>query len=107
MRRVYADISDFRAPFDSPQLDMAGLGEEYPSAHRYFDIANFRAPYDHRLFFQDNTLFGLGADGTMLASLQSAVCPVKDPIRNPYTAAAALLGIVVGIGCGYIVGRMR
>ena len=41
MRRTYADVSDWRAPFDSAVLQ--GLG--VVSRH-YADIANFRAGYD-------------------------------------------------------------
>jgi hypothetical protein len=101
----YVDVSDFRAPYDSPQLDMAGVGDgAYPTAHRYFDVSNFRAPYDHRSYYQDNTLFGVGA--TVLDRVQSAVCPVKDPIRNPYTLLAALLGAVVGGAAGFVVARV-
>lgn len=110
--RKYVDTSHFRAPFDSPQLDMAGLGEELPTVHRYFDTSDFRAPYDQRGYFQDNTLLGLGTGdaGQNLASLVSSVadtvCPVKDPIRNPYTVTAALLGGILGVGLGFVIGRV-
>jgi hypothetical protein len=104
----YVDTSDFRAPFDSPQLDMAGLGSEYPTARSYFDISNFRAPYDERGYFQKNDLFGVGAATIpeAISQIQQSVCPVKDPIRNPYTVTAALLGAVVGVGLGFVIGRV-
>ena len=54
VRRTYADVSDWRAPFDSAVLQ--GLG--VVSRH-YADIANFRAGYDDG-YFQDNSLLGLG-----------------------------------------------
>lgn len=62
MRRVYADVSDFRAPYDSPTLTLTGLGDptRWPNGRRYYDISNFRAPYDEG-YFQNNQLFGLGA----------------------------------------------
>lgn len=57
--RLYADVSDFRSPFQSPNLTLTGLGR----AHSYREISNFRAPYDDG-YFQNNTLFGLGAPAT-------------------------------------------
>jgi hypothetical protein len=63
----YIDQSDYRAPFDSPQLDMAGLGRvreataepttEWPTARRYFDVSDLRAPYDNG-YYQDGSLMG-------------------------------------------------
>lgn len=62
MKRVYADTSSFRAPFDDAVLQ--GLG----SVRRdYMSIANFRAGYDEG-YFQDNTLFGLGATPNITAA---------------------------------------
>lgn len=57
-RRIYADVSDFRAPFDSPNLTLTGLGAV--RQHGYMEISNYRAPYDNG-YFQNNQLFGLGA----------------------------------------------
>jgi hypothetical protein len=54
-KRTYADTSNFRAPFDAAVLQ--GLGTVVRS---YQDVANFRAGYDDG-YFQDNSLFGLGA----------------------------------------------
>ncbi len=103
----YIDVSDFRAPYDSPQLDMAGIGE-YPNAHKYFDVSRYLQPYK-RGYFQDNTLLGLGAGVELpaaISQIQQSVCPVKDPIKNPYTISAALLGVFVGVGVGFVVGRV-
>lgn len=55
MKRVYASTADFRAPFDSAVL--SGMGAV---SRHYMDVANFRAGYDNG-YFQDNSLFGLGA----------------------------------------------
>jgi hypothetical protein len=55
-RRIYADVSDFRAPFDSPNLTLTGLG----ASRGYADISQYRQPY-RQGFFQNNHLFGLGA----------------------------------------------
>jgi hypothetical protein len=95
----YVDVSDFRAPFDSPQLDLAGedlAGPDGPDApaHRYVDVSNYRSPYDHRGYFQDNTLFGLGAES----------CP--DPVKNPYTVGAAACGVFVGLVVGFVAARI-
>lgn len=56
----YVDSSKMHAPYNSPQLDLSGLGHDYPTTRQYLDISNFRAPYDHHSYYQDNTLFGLG-----------------------------------------------
>lgn len=63
VRRVYADVSDFRAPFSSPTLTLTGLGTlgtTSPSRHQYIDISQYRQPY-RQGYFQNNQLFGLGA----------------------------------------------
>jgi hypothetical protein len=104
MRRLYVDTSDFRAPFDSPQLDLAGPRDEFPTARRYYDVSDFRAPYD-RGYFQDNTLFGVGS-APILEQAQEVLCPVKDPIRNPYTVSALLLGVILGGGAGWLAARI-
>lgn len=106
MRRLYVDTSDFRAPFDSPQLDLAGPKDDFPTARRYYDVSNFRAPYDHRGYFQDNTLFGVGSELPMLEKAQEVLCPVRDPIKNPYTVSAMLLGVIVGVGAGWLAARI-
>ena len=101
----YVDVSDFRTPYDSPQIDVAGLGaNQYPTARRYFDVSNFRAPYEHG-YFQDNTLFGVGS-APILEQAQEVLCPVKDPIRNPYTVSALLLGVILGGGAGWLAARI-
>lgn len=55
MKRTYVSTADFRAPFDSAVL--SGMGAV---SRHYMDVANFRAGYDNG-YFQDNSLFGLGA----------------------------------------------
>jgi hypothetical protein len=66
MKRTYTDVSDFRAPYDSPNLSFSGLGDHeplvarrWPRGRSYQDVSDFRAPYD-RGYYQDNTLMGLG-----------------------------------------------
>ena len=74
MKRTYTSVSDFRAPYDS--VPFAGLGATRRS---YEDVSNFRAPYDNG-YFQNNTLFGLGA----AATASSGIVP------NPNEAPAEL-----------------
>lgn len=105
MRRLYVDTSDFRAPFDSPQLDLAGPRDEFPTARRYYDVSDFRAPYD-RGYFQDNKLFGVGSAPVLLEKAAEVLCPVKDPIKNPYTVSAMLLGVIIGAGAGWLAARI-
>lgn len=123
MIRTYTDVSDFRAPFDSPNLSLSGtpLGDHEPLERRswhsprsYYDVSNFVAPYDDG-FYQNNTLFGLGADpdkpemlppelkrylmtgapmGTTMRDLRAALSQV------PRVAWAALA--VLGLGSAYL-----
>jgi LPXTG-motif cell wall-anchored protein len=44
MRRVYVDVSNFRAPYDSSSLTLTGLGAWMPG-RSYVDESRFRAPY--------------------------------------------------------------
>jgi hypothetical protein len=66
MPRAYVDVSKFRTPFNYPNLTLTGLGAdplrtEWPAGRSYIDTSRYRSPYiDYQ--FQDNTLFGLGAD---------------------------------------------
>lgn len=55
MSRQYVSTASFRAPFNDAVLQ--GLGAV---RRDYLDVANFRAGYDDG-YFQDNSLFGLGA----------------------------------------------
>lgn len=59
MNRVYADVSNFRAPYDDGGLTLTGLGAAWPAGRSYHDVSNYRAPYDSG-YFQSNSLFGLG-----------------------------------------------
>ena len=110
----YIDVSDFRAPYDSPELDLAGLmapgsmNVAYGApmdprlaahGHHYLEMNNFRAPYDHRGYFQDNNLFGLGIP--FMEPL-----PDPNPIKNPYTVGAAILGGFVGLVVGFVAARI-
>lgn len=61
MRRRYLDTSHFHSPLDSPQLDLSGSGDPPPPGRGYYDVSSFRSPYDQAKYFQDNSLFGLGA----------------------------------------------
>ena len=63
-KHVYVDPSKFRAPLNYPNLTLTGLGEaltaKWPGGRSYVDVSRFEAPYlDY--YFQNNTLFGLGA----------------------------------------------
>lgn len=62
VKRIYTETADFRAPFNSAVLQ--GLGTV---RRDYLDVANFRAGYDDG-YFQDNSLFGLGAAPPNVAS---------------------------------------
>jgi len=59
VRRVYAEVANFRAPFDSSALTLTGLGRTWPAGRSYQDVSNYRTPYDGG-YFQSNSLFGLG-----------------------------------------------
>lgn len=120
VRRVYVDPSDFRAPFDSPNLTLTGLGEalvkNWKPGRSYYNISNFRAPYDQH-YFQDNSLFGLGeflaaVKGEVAATEATAkAAEVSVPATESSDSAdgrtlgntLALMGIglAVGVSIGY------
>ena len=64
MAHRYVSTADFRAPYDAPTLALQGLGNDWdrrwPRGRSYQSTANFRAPYDNG-YYQNNSLFGLGA----------------------------------------------
>ena len=86
MKRAYISIEDFRAPFDP--VPFQGLGQDpygdprwhrpapprrWPRGRSYWEIAYFRAPY-RKGYYQDNSLFGLGADAVVsVQAIQQAV----------------------------------
>lgn len=102
MRRAYVDVSHFRSPYDSPTLSLSGLGalhRNWPVGRSYVDVAHFRAPYDQG-YFQDNDLFGLGADA---APVPVAVLPEPGALDLALGlvslfAGTALLGFGLGVG---------
>jgi hypothetical protein len=112
MKRVYVSTADFRAPFDP--IPFQGLGQDPsgdPRWHRpapprkwpagvshggtrrtYWETALFRSPY-RKGYYQDNSLFGLGAvapGSVTVADLQRAVgAPVTGQWDAPTSAAVA------------------
>lgn len=130
VRRVYVDPSDFRAPFDSPNLTLTGLGRalgealvgKWKPGRSYMNISNFRAPYD-QYYFQDNSLFGLGeflqsAQGeaaAVEATATAANTPASAPAPGSEVESKALgntlailgIGIAVGVAAGYGLWRNR
>jgi hypothetical protein len=110
MRRAYVDVSHFRSPYDSPTLSLSGFGalpRRWPVGRSYVDVAHFRAPYDQG-YFQDNQLFGLGADPAG-PSVPVALPPPPAPTDSMLGSTLALIGIgsVVGAAGAYIVLRGR
>lgn len=102
MRRLYVSTADFRAPFDP--VPFQGLGQDpygdprwhypaqprrWPRGRSYWETAYFRAPY-RKGYYQDNSLFGLGAEGTTLSvqALQSAVGAAQTGQWDAPTVAA-------------------
>jgi len=109
MRRAYVDVSHFRSPYDSPTLSLSGLGalpRRWQIGRSYVDVAHFRAPYDQG-YFQDNQLFGLGADpaGPSVPLPPPPSAPAPDVLGS--TLALIGIGAVVGVAGAYIVFRGR
>jgi hypothetical protein len=114
MRRVYVDPSDFRAPFDAAGLMLSGLGEalvkNWKPGRQYLNISNFRAPYDNG-YFQNNQLFGLGADAvnevvqTEAAAVAAKTGTSTDEVPSDKalgnTLALMGIGLAVGVAVGY------
>lgn len=113
-RHVYVDPSKFRAPLNYPNLTLTGLGEsltrKWPKGREYVDVSRFQAPYlDY--YFQDNSLFGLGAAAPaqpLPASLDAYLktgMPMSTVRRDLGSALAQVPRIVWGLfalGTGYI-----
>lgn len=109
MNRIYTDTSHFRAPYDTPNISFAGLGDDrqWPAGRSYYDISNFRAPYDEG-YYQPGNLRGLGAvasgrsgivRGTMAAAALIGAASALSAPRGMKTASAAggaLGGAIVG-----------
>lgn len=104
-KRHYVDVSHFRSPYDSPTLSLSGLGamlgaaipRSWPVGRSYVDVAHFRAPYDQG-YFQDNNLFGLGAE--------SEPPPAPVVVERPTVMQAAvglltLSGVMFAAGLGW------
>lgn len=113
MRRAYVDVSHFRSPYDSPTLSLTGLGDlprRWPAGRSYVDVAHFRAPYDQG-YFQNNQLFGIGADPAGPSVPVPPPAPAPAPTGDMLGSTLALIGIgvVVGAAGAYIViqGRKR
>jgi hypothetical protein len=60
MKRVYTSTAHFRAPFDTPNISFAGLGQtrSWPMGRTYYNVSDFRAPYDNG-YYQSGGLRGL------------------------------------------------
>jgi len=75
MRRVYTDVSAFRAPFRSPNISFAGLGADHraydanrwPAGRTYFDVSQYRMPY-RAGYFQSGALRGSDAPPGMTSA---------------------------------------
>lgn len=105
-KHVYVDPSKFRAPLNYPNLTLTGLGEDlrqtWPAGRSYVDVSRFEAPYlDY--YFQNNTLFGLGAappsqplPAPLAAYLQTGA-PMSTIRRDLGSAMAQVPRVVWGI----------
>lgn len=71
MRRVYTDVSAFRAPFRSPNISFAGVDglgtlgshaaydrNHWPTRRSYFDVSQYRQPYANG-YYQSGALRGM------------------------------------------------
>lgn len=101
MKHRYISVADFRAPFDP--IPFQGLGDpegdprwhrpaqpsHWPGRRTYWETAMFRTPYRQR-YYQDNSLFGLGADATSLTvqDIQRAVGAAPSGQWDAQTSAA-------------------
>jgi hypothetical protein len=103
MRRLYVSVADFRAPFDP--VPFQGLGQDpygdprwhhpaeprrWPRGRTYWETAYFRAPY-RKGYYQDNSLFGLGAEASgavSIQALQAALGAAQTGTWDPATEAA-------------------
>ncbi len=83
MRRVYTDVSAFRAPYRSSNISFAGLGNpaghaaydqnRWSAGRSYYDVSQYRMPY-RAGYYQSGALRGVdGVSGwTTLAILGAA-----------------------------------
>jgi hypothetical protein len=81
MRRVYTDVSAFRAPFRSPNISFAGLGADHaaydvnrwPAGRSYHDVSQYRMPY-RAGYYQSGAL--RGTDGGVTSGQAWALAAV-------------------------------
>ena len=98
MRRAYVDVSAFRSPYSSPNLQLTGLGAAvipsmWPAGRAYYDVSRFRAPYQDG-YFQNNQLFGLGT------TVEVGPAPASPDSMS--TGMMLGLGVAVGAGLGVV-----
>lgn len=103
MKRIYISTADFRSPFNP--VPFQGLGDpegdprwhqpapprRWPKGRTYWETALFRAPY-RKGYYQDNSLFGLGATGGNIAyevTLQTLQRAVGTAVTGNWDAATS------------------
>ena len=105
MRRIYTDVSTFRAPFD--HVEFQGLGNwpsQWPAGRSYIDVAQHRMPYRSG-YYQDNTLFGLGDPATdaMVAALkQGEIATLKRGRQQGFIAGIGVTFVLCAVLAGGI-----
>lgn len=88
MNRLYTSTANFRAPYNN--VEFAGLGNAptWPAGRSYHSTANFMATQDEG-YFQDNSLFGLGAVAQRPITKSANPAEVARRYAAKVTAAAA------------------
>lgn len=98
MRRIYTDVSAFRAPYSSSNISFAGLGADHraydvnrwPAGRTYFDVSQYRMPY-RAGYFQSGALRG----------------PDAPPGPNTTQKVLVALFILGSIGFGLLGDKMK
>lgn len=104
MKRIYTDVSNFRAPYDDVHFAGLGASHQWPAGRQVFDISNYRTPYDEG-YFQDNSLFGFGYDpgGGAVAPPLPDAAPPTTPGWVYWVGGLAAVALMGGIA--YAVAR--
>lgn len=109
MRRVYTDVSAFRAPFRSPNISFAGLGDvanRWPAGRTYYSTHFYRAPYQAG-YYQSGALRGddvpPGARLALYAAVGGALGAGAAALMKMRSSGPALLGV----GLGLVLGAVR
>lgn len=91
MNRIYTSTANFRAPYNN--VEFAGIGADappsWPAGRSYHSTANFMATQDDG-YFQNNSLFGLGADRPRLKSADPRDVELYNAKKQAERAKAAL-----------------